>query len=98
MRRRWLIWVLLVVFMLADAVVLLFAPLTPISPNQLMLPTAEYLLQNPAPKPGFLSLNQQSSQCALTLYIDEWTLVNVEQEQSITKNFVLLIDGIEVQS
>ncbi len=104
LRPKWLIWILLAALIFADAALLLFAPLTPISPNQLLLPTAEYLLQNPALKPDFLSIQYEDLGCSgVGVSINEkpfaeYGLPEKELSDHISKNFTLTLDGIQAQS
>jgi len=98
--KRWA-WVAALALLVVIAVyMLLFAPLIPLSPNPAFAPTAEYLLQHPAPKPGFLFLDQQGGIC-LRIGEKSFAQYGVPPQQlsdHIRKNFTLNIDGVQVQN
>jgi hypothetical protein len=98
-RKKRLLWGILLVsvFVLVGAWWLLFLPLVPLSLNAALVPTAEYLLENPAPKPEFISFFQSSSfptDCPIKINLFQYRPTN----SPIRDNFTLIIDGVQVQS
>lgn len=87
----------LALFLLADVVLLLSvltAPLAPLSLNPALIPTAEYLLENPAPKLGFISFPQLPTDCAINISLVQYRPTN----SPIKDNFTFIVDGVQAQS
>jgi hypothetical protein len=105
-RNTRLAWLVLAVFLTADALLLLSvltAPPAPLFLNAALVPTAEYLEQNPQSVLGFLLLTQSGMQCDLSVTIDPKPFaqggVSADQLSShLEENYRVMIDGVEVQS
>jgi hypothetical protein len=94
--KKRLLWGILIVsvFVLVGAWWVLFLPLTPLSPDPALIPTAEYLLENPAPKPEFIFFPQSPAVCVIHISLTQYRPTN----SPIKDNFAFAIDGVQAQS
>lgn len=99
--KKRLIWVLLAVFLLADTALFLSVLLAPPSaPNATFLATAQYLEQNPAPTPEFIT-SQSNMADRLCAEVSQRTFAKVgvsaeELRQHLSQNQKFKVDGIQM--
>jgi hypothetical protein len=100
-KKAWTWGVLLAVFLLVDALLLLSVLTAPRSITPALLPTAEYLEQNPAPTPEFITqvFNGANRVCAeVSQRFFAKVGISIEElHQHIEKNEQFRLDGTQVQ-
>ena len=99
--KKRLIWVLLAVFLLTDAALFLSVLVAPSSTlNAALLPTTQYLEQNPAPTPEFITnLSNRSDRLCAEVSQRFFAKVGVrieELRQHIERNEQFKLDGTQV--
>jgi hypothetical protein len=75
-RSTRLAWIILAVFLLADALLLLSVLTAPLSLDPAFLPTAEYLDQHPQPIPDFIAEYSQNIEPCLSIENSIYVAVN----------------------
>jgi hypothetical protein len=99
-KKAWVWGVLLAVFLLADAGLFLSVLTAPRSISSALLPTAEYLEQNPAPTPEFITnlLNRANRLCAeVSQRFFAKVGISIEElRQHIERNEQFRLDGTQV--
>lgn len=98
--KRWLWAAVLAVFLTVDALLLLSVLTAPRSITAALLPTAEFLEQNPAPTPEFITqvFNGGDRVCA-EVHPRSFARVGVtgtELHQHLAKNLRFLVDGSQM--
>jgi hypothetical protein len=99
-KKAWTWGVLLAVFLLVDALLLLSVLTAPRSITSALLPTAEYLEQNPAPTPEFITnLSNRANRLCAEVSQRFFAKVGIgieELRQHIERNEQFRLDGTQV--
>jgi hypothetical protein len=99
-KKAWVWGVLLAVFLLADAALFLSVLTAPRPISSALLPTAEYLEQNPAPTPEFITrLSHGEDRLCAEVHPRFFAKVGVtgtELHQQLAKNLRFLVDSSQM--
>jgi hypothetical protein len=107
--KKRLTWVVLAIFLTADVALFLSVVFAPKSINATLVPTAEYLEQNPAPKPDFVIAYSTIASTfidlkkAMSITISQEPFAHIgnsgdEVSQHILHNHHIEIDGTPVET